>query len=288
MIEIFAPRLETLKCSVKHGCSIDMFGCTALKHLELHDAILSSDYVQHLLSESFCIEELKLSGCLGVDKFQISSSCLKRLSIDDYGETSGAEIDAPNLLCLRYNSSAKCRPKYCFLSWNAPKVEEVHMVFFNNTFRCAYEGGLKWFLEKLQNYEDLKLVIGWLHDHGGADFIVHEKLQAVSFSSLNEFVKRVNPTYVIISSISDETLLTEMLGFWHGSKKLSLISSSRQSIKLLHKKLSNRGSLKIRHSEFKLVSMEEMEKGMDSACKSFVKTHSNGYHAAGIVLVEKA
>ncbi|VFQ60068.1 unnamed protein product [Cuscuta campestris] len=289
-LEILAPGLETFYCSVKRGCSVDLIGCTALKHLELHSASLSAEYVHRLKSKLLCIEELKLLLCRGIDKFQISSSCLKRLIVDDCGGFCGGEIETPNLLSLQYRSLDKCRSKYWFSSWNAPRVEEVHMVFFYKNFQSACRGGLKGFLMKLQNYEGLKLVIGWIHNFGGgtgADFIMHEKLNAVSFSSLNKFVKRANPTYVLISSRSDDSLF-HMLDICSGSKHLSLISSSRCSIERLHKKLSNSQEIMYWHSEVRLVSIEEIENEMDTACKSFEKTYSNGYHTAGIVLVERS
>ncbi|VFR02904.1 unnamed protein product [Cuscuta campestris] len=160
-IEIFAPGLETFDCTLLMPCSMDLVGCTALKRLELQGAILSADCVpiQHLLRKHLCVEELKLSGCQGVDKIQVSSSRLKGLVINDHGTLRGVEIDTPNLLSLEYI----CLHEWCsnnrFCSSRVPKVEEVHMMFSAQTFRSACWSGLKGFLMKLQNYEDLKLLI---------------------------------------------------------------------------------------------------------------------------------
>ncbi|VFR02902.1 unnamed protein product [Cuscuta campestris] len=117
---------------------------------------------------------------------------------------------------------------------------------------------------------------------------MHEKLHAVSFSSLNKLLKKVKPTYVIISSRRDESFLADMVALGKGPKNLSLISSSRRNIELVHKILSKEEKLKCFYKELKLVSMEEIEHEIDSAYKSFVKTHSNGYHTARIVLTKRS
>ncbi|RAL43083.1 hypothetical protein DM860_009865 [Cuscuta australis] len=285
-IKIFAPGLEMFVCKLSIPCSIDLAGCTALKHLELYGAILSDDCVpiQHLLHKYLYIEELKLVGCEGADKIQISSSLLKGLVINNYGRLCGVEINAPNLLSLEYLCLHEWSSNINFCSSKVPKVEEVHMMFSVKKFLSACRSGLKGLLMKLQKYEDLKLLVGWLRTDEGmleprggrgqgsrmwlrrtssssisevgktwekkppppipsnqtdpkyqtylhtADFIMHEKLHAVSFSSLNKLLKKVKPTYVIISSRRDESFLADMVALGKGPKNLSLISSSRRNI----------------------------------------------------------
>ncbi|CAH9082360.1 unnamed protein product [Cuscuta europaea] len=161
-IEMFVPSLETLKCNFAYSCSIDLASCTLLKHLEIDQAILSSDCVpiQYLLSNLLQIEELHLSNCKSADKIQISSSCLKRLVMTELLESfPGAELDIPNLLSLNFVSMGECNPNNRFSSWNVPKVEDIHMLFSVKSFQSACRGGLKGFLMQLPNYEDLKLII---------------------------------------------------------------------------------------------------------------------------------
>ncbi|CAH9081515.1 unnamed protein product [Cuscuta epithymum] len=286
MIEIFVPSLETLKCDIPYSCSIDLASCTLLKHLELDQAILSSDYVpvQYLLSNLLQIEELHLSNCKTADKIQISSPCLKRLVMMERESFPGAELDIPNLLSLDFFSMGECNLNNRFSSWNVPKVEEIHMLFSVKSFQSSCRSGLKGFLRQLQNYEDVKLI---LQCRGKQDLIMHEKLQAVSFSSLNKFLKKAQPKFVLISSRRDDSFLARLLVSREDSISLSMICSSRRSMELLHKKLSNESFLKCWYSEFQLVSIGEIEHEMDSDWKSFIKTHSTGYHTARINLIRR-
>ncbi|CAH9082354.1 unnamed protein product [Cuscuta europaea] len=285
-IEIFVPSLETLKCDIPYSCSIDLASCTLLKHLEIHHAILSSDYVpiQYLLSNLLQIEELHLSNCKPADKIQISSPCLKRLVITEYKSFPGAELDIPNLLSLDFFSMGECNKNNRFSSWNVPKVEEILMLFSVKSFRSSCRGGLKGFLRQLQNYEDVKLII---QCRGKQDLIMHEKLQAVSFSSLNKFLKKAQPRFVLISSRRDDSFLARLLVSREDNVSLSMIFSSRRSIELLHEKLSNVSFLKRWYREFQLVSIEEIEREMDSDWKPFFETHSIGYHTARIILIRR-
>ncbi|RAL43084.1 hypothetical protein DM860_009866 [Cuscuta australis] len=84
-IRIFAPSLETLYSFGIKPCSIDFACCTRLKRLGLGGDIDSADFVhiQKFLSKLCYIEEFKLLCYRGLDKFQISSSRLKRLIIED-------------------------------------------------------------------------------------------------------------------------------------------------------------------------------------------------------------
>ncbi|CAH9118279.1 unnamed protein product [Cuscuta epithymum] len=284
-IEIFVPSLETLKCSYVYSCSINMASCTLLKHLELNRVTLSSDYVpiQYLLSNLPHIKELHLSNCKSDDKIQISSSCLKRLVMTEYENFPGAELDIPNLLSLDI-FLGECNSTNRFSSWNVPKVEEIHMLLSVKSFQSACRGGLKGFLMQLQHYEDVKLII---QCRGKQDLIIHEKLHAVSFSSLNKFLKKAKAEYVVISSRRDDSFLANML-VSNDDVSLSMICSSRRSIELLHKKLSKSSTLKYWYKEFQLVSMEEIEHEVDSDWKPFMKTHSTGYHTARIILIKKS
>ncbi|CAH9130851.1 unnamed protein product [Cuscuta epithymum] len=287
-IEIFVPSLETLKCHFAYSCSIDLASCTLLNHLEINEAILSSDYVpiQYLLSNLLQIEELHLSNCKSADKIQISSSCLKRLVMTElYESFPGAELDIPNLLSLDFFSMGECNPNNRFSSWNVPKVEEIHMLFSVKSFQSACRGGLKGFLMQLQNYEDVKLIIKC---GGNQDLIMHEKLHAISFSSLNKFLKKAKPKFVLISSRRVDSFLARLLGFTKGNASLSMIFSSRRSIELLHEKLSNASTLKHCYRDFHLVSIEEMEHEVHSDVNPFMKTHSIGYHTARLILIRKS
>ncbi|XP_031122496.1 putative F-box/LRR-repeat protein At3g18150 [Ipomoea triloba] len=160
-IEVFAPSLETFKCSLLKPCVIDLARCTVLKYLKLDGVDLSADYVpiQDLLSKLDYIEELELGNCIVADKIEISSSCLKKLVIIDYINFPGAEIDIPNLLHLEFLVTGACNSRSKFSSWNVPRVEEIHMAFSVQTFRALCRAGLKGFLMKLNNYENLKLLI---------------------------------------------------------------------------------------------------------------------------------
>ncbi|VFQ60065.1 unnamed protein product [Cuscuta campestris] len=287
-IRIFTPSLETLYCFGIKPCSIDFACCTRLKRLGLGGDIDSADFVhiQNFLSKLCYIEEFKLLCYRGLDKFQISSSRLKRLIIEGISIFPGAEIDTPNLRSLEFISSWECSSNLWFCSWNVPKLEEFHMALSVENFQSACRGGVKGFLMKLRNYEGLKLLIQWLHDEGG-DFIMHEKLHAVPFSALNKFLKRVKPSNVIISSKRDESLFTNMLGDWKGKTNLSLISSSRRNIEVLHKRLSIDESIMCSYSECKLVPIEEVKHKKDPVFKSFLRMQSkNGYHCAGIIFTK--
>ncbi|XP_019155367.1 PREDICTED: uncharacterized protein LOC109152235 [Ipomoea nil] len=129
------------------------------------------------------------------------------------------------------------------------------------------------------NYESLKLfIVGSVHGNG-RNMILHEKLLAVPFSSLSEFLIEAMPNSAIISSRREEYLFREL---YTGKfpVRLSLIFYSRQSIELLYKKLIKACP----QWRFELVSTQEIEHGMDSAWKSFINAHSTGYHTATIII----
>nr|GMD21521.1 F-box/FBD/LRR-repeat protein At5g44980-like [Ipomoea batatas] len=284
-IEVFAPSLETFKCTTVTPCAIDLARCSALKCLELGGADLSADYVpiQDLLSKLLYIEKLQLSNCRVADKIEISSSCLKKLVIIDYINFPGAEIDLPNLLDLDFSVTGPCNSRSNFSSWNLPKVEEIHMGFSVQSFRALCRAGLKGFLMKLQNYENLNLLIE-CKGLQMQNFIVFEKLRDVSFSSLNTFLKKAMPQFIVISSRRVENLSGRMLIPISRPISLSLICSSRRSIELLYRNLSSDKSMQFACSDFLLVSTEEIEDEMDPAWKSFIKMHSTGYETATIIL----
>lgn len=48
-----------------------------------------------------------------------------------------------------------------FSSWNVPKVDDIDMAISYDNFPIACEAGLEEFLRKLQNFEDLKVVISY-------------------------------------------------------------------------------------------------------------------------------
>ncbi|XP_019155496.1 PREDICTED: F-box/FBD/LRR-repeat protein At3g26920-like isoform X2 [Ipomoea nil] len=284
-IEVFAPSLETFKCSSLIPCAIDLARCTVLKYLELDGADLSADYIhiQDLLSKLLYIEELQLRNCKVADKIEISSSCLKKLVITDYINFLGVEMDIPNLLHLDVSVTGPCNPRSKFSSWNVPKVEEIHMGFSVQSFRALCRAGLKGFLMKLQYYENLKLLI----ECKGLQlekFIVLEKLHAVSFSSLDTFLKKATPEFIVISSRRVENIFGHMLFPIDNPISVSLIFSSRQSIELLYRKLSSEKPMPFAFRDFQLVPTEEIEHEMDSAWKSFMKKHSTGYQTATIIV----
>ncbi|XP_019155500.1 PREDICTED: putative F-box protein At1g49610 isoform X5 [Ipomoea nil] len=282
-IEVSAPRLETFKCSLLKPCSIDLACCVVLKYLELDGADLSADYVpiQDLLSKFLYIEELQLGNCRVADKFEISSSCLKKLRIIDFSNFPGAEIDIPNLLHLDFAFTGACNSRSKFCSWNVPMVEEIHMAFSVQSFRALCRAGLKGFLMKLRNYENLKLLIACKQLE---KFIVLEKLHAVSFSSLDTFLKKATPEFIVISSRRVENIFGHMLFPIDNPISVSLIFSSRQSIELLYRKLSSEKPMPFAFRDFQLVPTEEIEHEMDSAWKSFMKKHSTGYQTATIIV----
>nr|GMD24521.1 putative F-box/LRR-repeat protein At4g15060 [Ipomoea batatas] len=116
----------------------------------------------------------------------------------------------------------------------------------------------------------------------GCNIILHEKLFAVPFSSVNEFLIEAMPNSIVISSMREEYLLTRVLYTGIFPARLSLIFSSRQSIELVYKNLIKA------HPEwrFQLVSTQEIECGMDSAWKSFINALSTGYHTTTIIIEE--
>ncbi|CAH9082356.1 unnamed protein product [Cuscuta europaea] len=100
---------------------------------------------------------------------------------------------------------------------------------------------------------------------------MHEKLQAVSSSTLNKFLKKAQPKFVLISSRRDDSFLARLLVSREDNVSLSMIFSARRSIELLHEKLSNESFLKRWYREFQLVSIGEIEREMDSDWKPFIK-----------------
>ncbi|VFR02392.1 unnamed protein product [Cuscuta campestris] len=116
---------------------------------------------------------------------------------------------------------------------------------------------------------------------------MHEKLHAVSFSSLNKLAKKAKPSYVAISSRTYASFTSGMVGYESGDGSLFLISSSSGTIELLHQKMRKDSTLKRFYSDFRRASIEEMEHEADSPWASFMNTHSIGYHTATIILVKK-
>lgn len=290
-IEIYsAPSLETFKCMPGKGnpCAIDLDTCTALKHLYLKEAYLSAHHlpIHNLLSKLVCIESLELHDCEAADQIKISSACLKRLVLSYFSSFPGAIMDLPNLLDLNLDVFRECNLDFKFSSWNVPKVENFHMSFSAKSFWSVCRAGLEGFLMQLHNYESLNLFIaGSIHRDGygrGCNIILHEKLFAVPFSSVNEFLIEAMPNSIVISSMREEYLLTRVLYTGIFPARLSLIFSSRQSIELVYKNLIKA------HPEwrFQLVSTQEIEFGMDSAWKSFLNALSTGYHTTTIIIEE--
>ncbi|VFR02900.1 unnamed protein product [Cuscuta campestris] len=286
-VEIFAASLETFICELNQPCVMDLAHCTHLKHLQLVGAILSDEYVpiQYLLSKLLHTEELHLWNCQATDKIQISSSCLKKLIMSEYKVFPGAEIDTPNLLVLRFFASGACNSNNWFSRWNVPRVQEICMGFSVKSFQTACRGGLKGFLLKLQKYEVLKLFI---RCSGQQDFIMHEKLDAVSFSSLNKFLKKEKPYSLSISSAGYESFFPNMIVSGSDNARLFLIFSSRRSIELMHEKLCNASRLKYWYRDFQLVSVEKIEHNMDYDWKLCKNAHSAGYLIAKIILVRRS
>ncbi|CAH9116797.1 unnamed protein product [Cuscuta europaea] len=287
-IEILAPSLETLilhSIYSSQPCVIELAGCAILNKIVIWGVIFSGDYtIQSLLSKLLCIEELKLNYCRVADKIQISSSCLKRLVISDNGCFPGAEIDIPNLLSLDFHSLGTFNPSNRFSSWNIPKAEDINMVFNAKTFQTACRGGLKGFLMQLRNYEDLRLVVKCIRKR---KCIMHEKLHAVSYSSLNKLVKKLKAEFVVISSQVVEYCSSHMIGYESGDVSLSFISSSLGNIEILHKKLRSDSRIKFYYSDLRVLSVEDMDHEFDSTWKSFMNTHSTGYHIATMILIKK-
>ncbi|VFQ75884.1 unnamed protein product [Cuscuta campestris] len=285
-IEINVPSLETLECSLKYPCqrgAFELASCTTLKHLQIKGATLSGDNtIQSLLSKLPGIEDLELHNCRGEDRIQISSVYLKKLVLSNIDYFPGAEIDTPNLVRLDFRSVDAFDPSNRFSSWNVPKVGDIHMVFNAKTFQSACRSGLKGFLMQLTNYGNLKLVV-----KSGRKCILHEKLYAVSFSSLNKLAKKAKPGYVAISSRTYASFTSGMVGYESGDDSLFLISSSSGTIELFHQKMRKDSNLKRFYSDFRRASIEEREHEADSPWASFANTHSNGYHTATIILVKK-
>nr|GME04350.1 F-box/FBD/LRR-repeat protein At5g44980-like [Ipomoea batatas] len=286
-IEVFAPSLETFKCTTVTPCAIDLARCTVLKYLKLDGVNLSADYVpiQDLLSKLHHIEELELGHCIVADKIEISSSCLKKLVIIDYINFPGAEIDIPNLRHLDFLVTGACNSRSKFSSWNVPRVEEIHMAFSVQTFRALCRAGLKGFLMKLHKYENLKLLIACK----GLElkkFIVLEKLHAVSFSSLNTVLKKTMPEFIVISSKRVEDLLGHMLYPINGCICPDGLLYTLSELQLLYRNLNSEKATKFACRDFQLVSTEEIEHEheMDSAWKSFMKMHSTGNETATIIV----
>lgn len=286
-IEMFLPNLETFIFSQSNDsnpCSIDLASCIALKHLELHAAILSPDYIpiQCLLSKLLYIQELQLHCCKAAGKIQISSSCLKKLFVSGFNTFLGVEIDIPSLLCLELMGFGAHNSDIQFGNWNVPMVEEIDIRFSAESFWTFCRAGLKGFLMKLHNYEKLTLLIKC---RSPSRFILHEKLHAVSFSSLNKLLKKAKPHYVAVSSRIDEILLKRTLFAGVPRVMISLVFTSRQSMELLYKRLKNFVSVQEWFGLCQLVSTEDIEHDMDPEWKSFVKTHSStGCHTATIII----
>ncbi|XP_019155366.1 PREDICTED: F-box/FBD/LRR-repeat protein At5g44980-like [Ipomoea nil] len=292
-IEIFAPVLETFKYALEHPCAIAVDTCTALKHLFFFNAHFSAHHlpIHYLLPKLLCIESLELFhlyDCEAKGQIKISSPCLRRLFFYFSRSFPGAIIDTPNLLELNLSVYGACNLDFKFSSWNVPKLEKVHLAFSVESFWTVYRAGLEGFLSKLHNYESLKLYIGSNNGHV-RDMIMHEKPLEVLSSSLDEFLMNARPYSFVISSVrEDDPLPSALFRSMPDTKlpvRLCLIFSSRQSIELLYKNLSK--AEKLRFNTFELVSTQEIEHEMDSAWKSFIDTHSTGYHTATIIMGPK-
>ncbi|RAL43081.1 hypothetical protein DM860_009863 [Cuscuta australis] len=282
-IEMFSLSLETFIYAQSNPCSIDLASCIALKHLELHAAILSADYIpiQYLLSKLVYIEELQLHSCKAAGKVRISSSCLKKLIVTGFNTFLGVEIDIPNLMGLELMGFGAHNSDNQFGNWNVPMVEEIEITFSAERFWTFCKAGLQGFLMKLHNYEKLNLLI---KSRSGHNFILHEKLHAVTFSSLDKLLKEAKPQHIVASSRIDETLLKRTLLVGVPRVVISLIFTSRQSMELLYKKLKKAVSVQKWFGVCQLVSTEEIEHDMDPVWKSFMKTHSTGCHTATIII----
>nr|GMD15046.1 F-box protein At5g03100-like isoform X1 [Ipomoea batatas] len=159
--------------------------------LDLHQCNLKKD--------RFGSVNLPRLGKLSLNRCQfVSASLLQKIF-------PCATIEAPALHTLEFSSTRSLSSELKFSSWNVPKLYDIDMIFSVDNFLKACEAGLKEFLIKLHNYEDLKVVI--LNKN---NFVMIEKFHNVSFSFLRNMV-RSSGTNILFTS-RDETRLVQMLG----------------------------------------------------------------------------
>nr|GLL31832.1 putative F-box/LRR-repeat protein At4g15060 [Ipomoea trifida] len=277
-IGIDAPSLHQLSYSSSNKtCAIHMSTWSTAKQLELGRAMISQ--LEYFLPKFQCLEELRLSNGQAKKLVKISSSTLKRLVLQ-FGRTfPKSKIEAPNLHTLEF-SPARLSSKFKFASWNVPKLENIDMIFSVRYFNKAYKAGLGQFLMKLPSYGDLKMVMS---DY--EDFVMIEKLHAVSFSSLRNMVNRSDAKNILISS--GETRLAQMLGDQEikGATTIYMACSSPEAAEAFCKEIGYHPIIRDSYQLLQMVAPEVLEIKMTSAlrrrlCRAFK-------HHAGLILHRK-
>nr|GMD16644.1 putative F-box/LRR-repeat protein At4g15060 [Ipomoea batatas] len=275
-IEIDAPNLHTLSYNSSYKvCAIEMSIWSSVIELELGHAMVMQ--LEYLLSKFLCIEVLKLSHGPS-DKIKISSQSIKVLVFGFFFQFPGATIEAPALHTLEFSSTMSFSSEIKFSYWNVPKLDDIDMIFSVDNFSKACKAGLKEFLMKLHNYEDLRVVI-----FNNDNFVMVEKLHAVSFSFLRNMVRSIN---ILITS-RYETLLVQMLGkpVIKVAATIYMMCSSPENVESFYKKLGDHSIIKDKYRLLELVSPEEVEQQMNSALIEFVKSNSRVFnHHAAIIL----
>nr|GMD13319.1 putative F-box/LRR-repeat protein At4g15060 [Ipomoea batatas] len=257
-IEIDAPNLHTLSYNSSYKvCAIEMSIWSSVKELELGHAMVMQ--LEYLLSKFLCIELLKLSHGPS-DKIKISSQSIKVLVFGFFFQFPGATIEAPALHTLEFSSTMSFSSEIKFSYWNVPKLDDIDMIFSVDNFSKACKAGLKEFLMKLHNYEDLRVVI-----FNNDNFVMVEKLHAVSSSFLRNMMLG-KPVIKVAATIY-------------------MMCSSPENAESFYKKLGDHSIIKDKYRLLELVSPEEVEQQMNSALIEFVKSNSRVFnHHAAIIL----
>ncbi|XP_019168530.1 PREDICTED: putative F-box/LRR-repeat protein At4g15060 [Ipomoea nil] len=280
-VQINVPSLHTFSFGSENAaCAIDVTGCTNLRELYL-DGVIGMD-LERFRSIFISIPVLKVYARYLPSKYKISSQSLKRLILNGSDYFPGVEIDAPNLLSFEFSLTHDLSSEFNFCSWSIPKVDDINMMFSAHSFRKACGAGLEDFILKLHNYEDANWII---FDPNYRDFIMIEKLQAVSFSSLKSFARKSRSISILISLKAQISMVCRLLES-HSivQTTISLICSSPQFAECFYKKLGNCSAVKDNYC-CELVSQSKVKQLATPAWESFMESNSRGKnHNAAIVL----
>ena len=129
-----AFNLQSLEMRLNSSCEINLVHCKSLKNLILHNATITDDWIENLVSELLLLENLTLSSCGFLKEIKICNQHLKCFHLISCIKLVKAEIEAPNLISFVYSGYLSTFfPEINFLSSSPTHAKLYLSAYFHTT-----------------------------------------------------------------------------------------------------------------------------------------------------------